>query len=248
MTESRPPRAPLDLRRPRDVGALIADAFGVYFREFRTFFLISVAVVVPVELIVNGIGLGQLTSPYDKTPPVAQALIQQATYALVITPLVAAMSITALLDVAEGRRPRALPAIQRGLDVFPPLLLVLVLYWLGVGIGLLAILPGIYLLVAGSLGTPATVIEKRRGIEAIRRSMELVRGSWWRVLGVVVLSNFLTAGVAALIGAPFLGAAESTGSAAFQLVGNTIGGVLLAPPAALIVCLLYFDQRRRTGG
>jgi len=49
------------------------------------------------------------------------------------------------------------------------------------------------------------------------------------------------------VGAPFLGAADSSGSAVYQLIGTTVGGVLFAPPAALIITLLYFDQRLKTG-
>jgi hypothetical protein len=58
-----------------------------------------------------------------------------------------------------------------------------------------------------------------------------------------VLVNVLTS----LVAAPFLAAADSSGSAIYQLAGQTIGGVLFAPPAALIITLLYFDQRLRTG-
>ena len=49
----------------------------------------------------------------------------------------------------------------------------------------------------------------------------------------------------ALVGLPFLAAAESTGSAAFQLAGTILGGVLFAAPAALITTLLYYDLRAR---
>jgi hypothetical protein len=246
VTPPRPPRAPVELRRPRDVGGLVTDAFTVYFTNFRTFLTIAAAVVIPVQLIVTGVGLGELTRHYDPTPGAAQQLIPIVASFLVIAPLTTAMSIYALLDVAEGRKPSAASAIQRGLDVFAPLLAVMVMYAVGVAVGVLAlILPGIYLLVRWSFAIQSTVIDGKRGVEALNRSGELVQGSWWRVAGITLAANFLVGGLSALIGAPFLAAARSTDSAAFELAGQIIGGVVFAAPAALITTLLYFDQRAR---
>jgi hypothetical protein len=248
VTSPQPPRAPVDLRRPRDVGALIGDSFTIYFREFRTFFLIALAVVVPVTVIVDGVGLGQLTAEYDSTPGPAENLIPIVSRFLLVAPLTSAMCIYALLDLSEGQRPRAGAAIQRGLDVFAPLLVVMLLYAGAVILGAFALLIGaLVALVFFSFCIQTAVVEGRRGTDALRRSWQLVRPDWARVTGVTLLANLLVGLLGAIVGAPFLGAADSTGSAAYQLVGTTIGGVLFAPPAALISTLLYFDQRRRTG-
>jgi hypothetical protein len=248
VTQPRPPRAPVDLRRTRDLGALVTDAFTVYFRSFRTFVTIAAAVVIPVQLIVGGLGLGELTRSYDPTPGAAQQLVPFAASLLVIAPLTTAMCIYALLDLADGRKPRAVSAIQRGLDVFAPVLAVIVMYVLGVAVGFLALIaPGVYLLVRWVFAIQATVIDGKRGIESLNRSGDLVQGSWWRVAGITLASNFLLSGLSALVGAPFLAAAQSTHSAAFELAGQIVGGVLFAAPAALITTLLYFDQRARKG-
>jgi hypothetical protein len=248
VTDPQPPRAPLDLRRPRDVGGLIAEGFSLYFREFRTFIAIAAAVVVPVQLIIAGIGLSELTADYDPTPNAGQQLIPVASSFLLIAPLTTAMCIYAMLDIADGRKPKASTAIQRGLDVFAPLLLVMIIYALGVTLGLAAfILPGVYLLVRWSFVIQATVVDKKRGFDALKRSSELVQGSWWRVFAITIAANLLVGGLSAVIGVPFLAAAESSGNAVYQLIGTIIGGVLFAAPAALITSLLYFDQRVRKG-
>jgi hypothetical protein len=248
VTGPQPPRAPLDLRRPRDVGGLISEGFNVYFREFGTFFLVACAVVVPVNLIVLGVGLGWFTGKYDPSPPPGEAFIPLITNFLVVAPLLSAMCIHALLEVAEGRKPRAGTMIQRGLDVFAPLVLVMLLYAGGVTLGLFAlILPGIYLLVRWSFCIQAAVVDGRRGPAALARSGELVTGMWWRVAGITLAANFLAGGLSAVAGAPFAAAADATDQAVFQLVGQTVGGVLFAPAAALITTLLYFDQRLRKG-
>jgi hypothetical protein len=248
LTQQEPPRAPLDLRRPRDVGGLIAEGFGLYLREFGTFIAIAAAVVVPVHLIISGIGLGHLTSNYDSTPSAGEQLLPIAGDVLVVAPLISAMCIYALLDVADGRKPSAGRAIQRGLDVFAPLLLVMVLYAAGVTLGLLAlIVPGVYLLIRWSFVIQATVIDGKRGPESFRRSGEIVTGAWWRVLAITLAANFLIIGLSTVFALPFMAAAESSDRAVFELIGRTIGGVLFGAPAALITTLLYFDVRLRKG-
>jgi hypothetical protein len=91
------------------------------------------------------------------------------------------------------------------------------------------------------------VVDGRRSTDALRRSAELVDGTWWRVAGITLAANFLVGGLSAVISAPFLAAARSTDQAVFQLIGQTLGGVMFAPAAALIMTLLYFDQRLRRG-
>jgi hypothetical protein len=248
VTEPQPSSSALDLRRPRDIGALIGDAFTIYFREFRTFLLIALAVVVPVNLIVEGIGLGLLTSDYDSSPAAAEMVIPIVSSFLLVAPLTNAMVIYALLDLSEGRKPSAGSAIQRGLDVFAPLLVVMLLYAGTVILGAFVLIIGaLVAFVFFGFCIQAAVIEEKRGTDALRRSWQLVRPFWLRVTGVTLAANLLVGALSALVGAPFLTAANSSDSAVYQLVGQTLGGVLFAPPAALMITLLYFDQRRRTG-
>ena len=247
MTSPKSPRAPVDLRRPRDVNALIGDAFSIVFREFPTFFLISAAVVVPVNLIVEGVGLGLLTADYDPSPGAAENLLPVVSSFLVIAPLTTPMCIYALLDLADGQKPRAGAAIQRGLDVFAPLLVVMLLYAGTVILGAFALIIGaVVAFIIFGFCIQAAVIDGRRGTDALRRSWELVRPAWLRVTGVTLAANFVAGALSALVAIPFQALADSTDSAVYQLVGGTLGGVLFAPPAALMITLLYFDQRLKT--
>ena len=246
MTEPEPSRAPLDLRRPRELAALFNDGFGLYFREFRTFLLIALAVVVPVELIVSGVGLGQFTAAYDRSPAPEVTIVPLVARTFVIGPLLTAMCIYVLLDTADGRKPSARAVIQRGLDVFRDLLVVMLLVALAFICGLVVFIVGaIVVAVFLAFSMQAAVVEKSRGADALRRSFELVRGSWLRVFAFALVAYLVTNGAAALVALPFASAAESTGDAVYQLGGTILGTVLFAPPLALIMSLLYFDRRYR---
>ena len=57
--------------------------------------------------------------------------------------------------------------------------------------------PGVYLFVAWSVAVPVLLSENLRGMAALRRSRELVRGRWWSCAGVLVLAFLLALIVAA---------------------------------------------------
>ncbi len=105
---------PHDLHRDRDLGRLLDDSFKLYRRHFGTLLLVAAAVIVPVELAISGFGLGQLASGYDSTPDINVAIVQAGVALLVVTPLLSAMVVNLVLDVAKGaprrRRRRSRPA------------------------------------------------------------------------------------------------------------------------------------------
>lgn len=94
---------------------------------------------------------------------------------------------------------------------------------------------------------------------ALSRSSVLVKGSWWRVLGIVLLLGLIvqTIGmifcVPAIIGATtwvITGATAGlpTGVMIWAMIGGTIGGILSLPIFVIGQTLLYFDLRVRKQG
>ncbi|MFI0780873.1 hypothetical protein [Streptomyces sp. NPDC021212] len=179
-----------------------------------------------------------------------------------------------------GARPRLLqlcglllliPAITAaviGVGMAPGMLLVAV----GVGsegaaLASLGALAGtgvaIWLWVRFSLAAPALMLEKQGIISALRRSAKLVRGAWWRVFGIQLLSIVLVFLVAAIVEVPTSAVAMALGgdSAIDYLSGESvsvgwaflivvgIGGVISSsitfPISAGVTALLYMDQRIR---
>jgi hypothetical protein len=235
----------IELERPRDAGALLRDSLSVYLRHFWTFLALAALVVVPSELVVSGIGLGQLTSRYDSSPGVAEAAIPGIVSYLVVGPLITAICVHALRSVAAGGSPGAGEAIVKGFESFSPIFFAVVLAALGILLGAIVIVPGVYLFVRWYFVPQAVVLEGARGAAALRASGRLVEGAWWRTFGLVILVNVVALIVAILLGAPFTAAADATDRTAWALVGETLASVVVQPFAALYATLLYYDLRER---
>jgi hypothetical protein len=235
----------IELERRRDAGALLRDSFVVYLRHFWTFLALAALVVVPAELIVSGIGLKQLTESYDSTPSFAEAAIPALVSYLVVGPLITAICVHALRSVAAGGSPGAREAIVNGFEAFSPIFFAVVLAALGVLVGAVLILPGIYLFVRWYFVPQAVVLERAQGLAALRASGRLVDGEWWRTFGLVVLVNVTALVIAVLFGAPFSAIASGTDRAVWGLVGEIVASVVTQPFAALYSTFLYYDLRER---
>ena len=139
--------------------------------------------------------------------------------------------------------------------------------------GGLLVLGGLLPAVAGTLtltsklglAAPALLLEDRSPTAALARSWQLTRGSFWRVLGILVLTGIIQGIGASIVSTPFgiLGTILSggfgdpdpyssfTGNLVQLLVGGvgqTIGGAVFYPFSAAVTTLLYLDLRMRREG
>jgi hypothetical protein len=237
---------PLDLRRERDLARILDDAFALYRAHWATLMAVALAVIVPVDLVVLGAGLGWLGDGYHGGTAAADRIVPLVAQWLIVTPLVVAMSIRVMVDVGEGRRPSAGTAIMAGLHVFAPLVATMVLLGLGVFTGMVAlIVPGIVLGILWSMAAQVVVVEEVHGLGALRRSQALVRGSWWWTLGVWLVINLLASVFSLAIGLPLDAAAKAADSQAIVLLAEIAGTALTYPFVALALALAYFTLRVR---
>jgi hypothetical protein len=240
---------PLDLQRSRDLGALFETAFPVWLRHFPVFFALAFIVVAPVMALVDGAWAGTLDefTPEDGGPWEAQ-VVSWLCLAIVVPALVTAMHVVVVQDLGRGVTPTLRHSLAVALRVAVPVAIAMVLYTLGMlALGLLLILPGIWIAVRWYFAPQAVVVEGRRGGDALSRSGELVDGMWWRVFGIALLVMLLTTlfGVPlALVGVAVEAAGADTGLvvAAFQIAWNSVGMSF----TALVATLLFFDLRVRT--
>ena len=108
---------------------------------------------------------------------------------------------------------------------------------IGIAIGfVLLIIPGLVLLTFWCVIVPTIVIEGKSAGESFGRSFALVRGHFWRVLGVIVLAVLIYFGfeiVLALILSPLADWVKN-------FVSTIVSGTLTAPFFALVLTVLYF--------
>jgi hypothetical protein len=236
----------IQLQRPRDVTALFGDALRVFFSHAPVFIALSAAIVVPVHLIVEGIGQEKLTAAYDESPELAAAIVPTVVGLLVVAPLITAICIQALRSLATGGRPGASQAFVSGFEAFTPLFFAVLLAAVGIALGLLAfIVPGVYLGVRWFFVPQSVVIDGARGPAALTRSGELVQGFWWRTFALVILANLAVAIPAFVLTVPFTAIAESTDREVWTLVGTICAECVTTPFVALFSTLLYYDLRAR---
>jgi len=240
----------LDLGRPRDVGELLRDALRVLLAHPVPFLALSAAIVVPVHLIVSGVGLEYLTAPYREGSRRVEVAINTGVSFVLIAPLVTAGTIHALRSVAAREPPSPGASIVTALEAFTPLLLAVLLSAAGILLGLPLILPAVYLAVRWVFVPQAVMLDGARGADALRRSWRLVEGSWWRSFGVVLLSNLAAALPGLLVIVPLEALAKAADREAVSLVGTIVTDTITAPFVALVITLLFHDlrARERAGG
>lgn len=114
----------------------------------------------------------------------------------------------------------------------------------GVILGVLAstmilLVPGLSLLTAWSVAAPVVVLERPRGLRALRRSRELVRGNGWRVFAAI-------AAVTISVDAVARGIERGVGYAfgfAPGVAATVVLGVLALPIPVILAAVLYFELR-----
>ncbi|WP_336924027.1 hypothetical protein [Aquipuribacter sp. SD81] len=128
-------------------------------------------------------------------------------------------------------------------------------------LGLLGLAVGTWLYVVLAFVPVLIVVERLGVVAAVRRSYALVRGAFWKVLGILLLTGLLTSIVSQTLATPFslvggvgLVALESRPVlagivyGASIVLGSTVGLVLAVPFLAAVVALLYVDRRIRLEG
>jgi hypothetical protein len=136
---------------------------------------------------------------------------------------------------------------------------------LAVTIGGWAVLPGVLLsfgtvvllvfaYVRLAVASPALVMERLGPIAALGRSWGLVRGSWWRVAGVLLLSAVITNLLTAIVTVPVTTVAGVLSgfngdwgltSILAAGVATLLAGIITLPFSAAVTGLLYTDLRMR---
>ncbi|MEV4614069.1 hypothetical protein AB0K43_15965 [Kitasatospora sp. NPDC049258] len=154
----------------------------------------------------------------------------------------------------------AVPPVLLGISAgFTPGVAVLAVLMMLVALGVACWL-GVLL----SLASPALMLERQGVLTSLSRSRRLVKGSWWRILGVNLLTTIILGIVATVAALPFvflatlfgnpeafdqLAGENTTGLNLLGMVIMAVGGTLVStitiPVNAAMTVLLYIDRRIR---
>ena len=115
---------------------------------------------------------------------------------------------------------------------------------LGIAIGfglLLLIVPGLLLMALWIAVIPAIVLEDRGIGESFGRSSDLVRGRFWNVFLVVVLTILIWIGIGIVLSIAVSPFADWLGNFIYQLVGGTV----VVPFVVTVWTLVYYRLKAR---
>lgn len=258
------PIAPAYRMRPLDVGDILDEAFRIYRANFPL--MVAIALVASIPSMLTGIGSGQGGA--------IGALQQYAAFsrgANFVRPDTTLQPLTyigvglgfLMFPISTGAPLFAACAVTLGLPATVGSILRESLrnYWRVWGVGflyglvvvssfLVITIPFVaWLLVRWSFRYQALYLEHAGVGGSLSRSTVLVKGSWWRVAGILLLVFVIVAVLGAILQALF---GLVTLVAPTGLVRQSLGGVVsavtqavLLPFSAIAGTLLYLDQRVR---
>ena len=232
----------VDLRRKRDLGDLLGTAFALFGRHSTVFFTMTLIVVAPAVLLIDGLWGRQLAEGADADPETGSMVVSLLLTGLLIPAFVTALHVRVVLGLAEGSEPTVGGAFSGIADRVGPALGAILAYSAVVLIGFVAfIVPGIYLSIRCFFAAQSAVVEGTSPVASLQRSAELVKGSWWRVFGLLLVAGLLAGVVAAVIEA----IAGTVGDGVVYVVVRIVIESLTLSFIALFGTLLFFDLRNR---
>lgn len=110
-----------------------------------------------------------------------------------------------------------------------------------------------------SMATPALIMENISITQALRRSWELTKGNFWRILGITLLAAILVGIIAAILSSPaalFTYGSTTLGTTTGQALFfnaiielfSAIASAVTVPFTTAVTALLYLDLRFRSEG
>lgn len=238
----------LDLTERWRFGELVAESVRLCARHGIVFLSVSLLVVAPVSVLVDGVWAGQLRRGLEVEYSTAPWVTSYVLWLFAIPPMVTAMHVRIVQRLGEGIRPSVGRAIREAAGRIPAATVTVVLYTLAFLAGLaLLILPGIWIGVRCYFGAQAAVVDGVGPVEALHRSVAAVGDQWWRAFGFLFGSLILLWSVSAWVLTPLALLAERAAGTVAGLAVLTLAQAVAVSLNALFGTLLFFDLRTRTG-
>ncbi len=173
--------------RPQSIGATLDTAFQIFGVSLLRVLPYGILLALSARLadlynLASGRGIGRLAR-HDLQWWLLYLL------SVVLQLLLWAALLLRQRAVAQDEHSSMRTELTLALRRLPALFGMLALALLAVAGGMLClVLPGVYLGGAFAMAQPALVLEGRRPLDALKFSVQLVRGSWWRTVLIFVVA------------------------------------------------------------
>jgi hypothetical protein len=232
-------RVDVDFQRAKPAGSVIADALRCYRAFPLLFAAITLIVVIPYAVLVyafDGSGLlgqGHATS--------SEVILVGLLDVLLVGPLISALHVHALTEIAQNRVPRIADVLARGVRVLAVVTAAQVVAGICTAVGFVFfIVPGLFLLARWAVVAQVAAMERTDWYGALRRSAQLTSGNYLHALGVLV-----TVGLINAVLDQGLGAAVTSSGTAVQVILGVVVELVTLSFSALTGAMLYFDLTAR---
>jgi hypothetical protein len=233
----------------------------MFRRNFLLFIGIGAVLMIPAGLIAMFQQIAVQQHDSDLAFNILTSGLVSLVRAVVYVGVLAA-TFYAVTEIRAGRKPTVGESYNVGMERFLALLWVGFLYTfllVLISITIVGFPFAIYLGIAWLFGLQVTVFEGKIGWSALSRSRALVKGDWWRVLGITFLVSIIVSVVSLVFSIPsfVLGAAVALGrddttfratTAAISVVSSTAGTIITGPVIYIASVFLYYDLRARKEG
>ena len=218
---------------PRDLGDLMSETFRVYKGSFWIFVIIALVAQVPVAV-------------QQLVPNLALSVVLFIA-AVFLSILAAGATVRAVASHYLGKEISVGNCYRRAWDRTLSLLGSEIIFIIALSISFVLVPLFFYLLVSRFFYAQAIMLEGRKGPRnALRRSGELVRGSWWRVFGIGIVFVLLLIIINTGASIPGFIASDSSPIVGAALI--SLAGAVVTPIGFIGATLVYFDLRIRKEG
>lgn len=253
--------------RPLGAGELLDAAFRIYRSRFKTLIL---AVIIPtLPLVVISTLVTWSTRPSSSVDPTTGMVVTDGDLGdmylflagMLVTVLVAVVSTSiataacyrAISGVYLGDDATWRESLRFAVDRLGGVLGLTIITFFGTVVGLLFCLVGVLVPTTfWAVAMPVLLVEGLGPINALERSWYLVRGTAWRVLGLVLLALVLSMVFQSVVSAPAIALVFTESSTVLSEVvtgiSQFIASVLVTPFTAAFTMALYVDLRVRKEG
>lgn len=182
------------------IGHIFSSAWAIFSANLPIFLAIGLVVALP-NLITIMLAPDETTPIGTPGPGTVGLGFIGALLAVVFTLVSQAVILYVAFQYLRGQPVALGDAVQKGFARLLPILGLVILFSLGVMVGLiLLVIPGIMLMVAWSVAVAACVVEGTGPVASLGRSAALTKGHRWKIFGIFLLIWLASIIVGALIG------------------------------------------------